>query len=66
MMLGKITITMNAQREICAIQKSGAPFLTFDQILQFSRIAAVKAEEITQLIQNSQKLSGLALSMNKS
>jgi exosome complex component RRP45 len=54
-MEGRITFTLNSHREICAVQKSGGIPLSLDQIIQCSRIAAVKAEEITQLIQSSLK-----------
>lgn len=54
-MEGKITFTLNSHREICAVQKSGGIPLSLDQIIQCSRIAAVKAEEISQIIQSSLK-----------
>jgi len=54
-MEGRMTITLNSHREICAVQKTGGTPLLLDQIIQCTRIAAVKVEEITELIQQELK-----------
>ncbi len=52
---GRMTLTLNSHREICAVQKGGGTPLTVDQILQCTRIAAVKVEEITEILQQALK-----------
>lgn len=47
---GRMTITLNAHREICAVQKAGAPALSIAQILACARAAAVKVAEISELL----------------
>lgn len=55
MIEGRMTLTLNAHRELCAVQKAGGTPLAIEQILQCARIAAVKAEEISQVIQQALK-----------
>ena len=50
---GRMTMTLNSHREICAVQKGGGTPISSEQIIHCSRIAAVKVEEITQLIKSS-------------
>lgn len=52
---GRMTFTLNSHREICAVQKAGGIPLSVGTILQCARIAAVKVEEITEIIQESLK-----------
>jgi len=52
---GRMTLTMNSHREICAIQKGGGIPISVEHIKQCVRIAAVKAEEITEIIQQALK-----------
>ena len=55
-MEGRMTITLNAQEELCAIQKPGGIPISVIQILECTRIAAVKVKEIDELIkQNLEK-----------
>jgi exosome complex component RRP45 len=50
---GRISMTLNAHRELCAIQKAGGVPLSVEDILQIARIAQVKVLEITQVIQQA-------------
>eukprot|EP01119_Soliformovum_irregulare_P018220 TRINITY_DN5540_c0_g1_i2.p1 TRINITY_DN5540_c0_g1~~TRINITY_DN5540_c0_g1_i2.p1 ORF type:complete len:465 (-),score=146.93 TRINITY_DN5540_c0_g1_i2:304-1530(-) len=59
-MNGRMSITLNAHREICAVQKGGGPALDSKQIIQCARIAAVKVEEIIEIIHKSLKQDGEA------
>lgn len=54
---GRITITMNAHREICAVQKAGGAPLTVAQIMHCARVAAVKVAEVTSAVQSALKSS---------
>jgi exosome complex component RRP45 len=47
---GRMTMTLNAHREVCAVQKAGAPALSIAQILACARAAAVKVAEISELL----------------
>jgi exosome complex component RRP42 len=42
----RITIAVNEQGNICAIQKGGSGYFTPQQILEASKIAQAKAEEL--------------------
>jgi len=50
---GRMTLTMNSHREMCAVQKGGGIPITMEQVIQCARIAAVKVEEITTLIREA-------------
>jgi len=52
---GRMTIAMNSHREICVVQKAGGVPITYDQVAQCSRIAAVKVAELTEILQNAIK-----------
>eukprot|EP00741_Cyanophora_paradoxa_P014290 tig00020780_g13782.t1 len=47
---GRMTITMNAQREICCVQKSGGSAITAEQMIRCVKIAAVKVSEISKIV----------------
>jgi exosome complex component RRP45 len=49
---GRMTICINNHREICAVQKGGGVPIPIEQVIQCSRIAAVKVEEIHELLNN--------------
>jgi len=49
-MSGKMTLAFNIHGELCCSQMSGGVALDYEQIMQCSKIASVKAIEITQLI----------------
>ncbi|XAR60352.1 hypothetical protein NMG60_11033688 [Bertholletia excelsa] len=49
---GKMTATVNANGEICAIQKAGGVGVMQNVIMQCLRIASVKASDITTKIKN--------------
>ncbi|KAF9157653.1 hypothetical protein BGX21_001866 [Mortierella sp. AD011] len=50
---GDMTITMNVHKEVCALSKAGGIPMEVDQILQCSKIATVKATEITAQIEEA-------------
>lgn len=54
---GRITMTLNAHREICAVQKAGGTPLSVSQIMQCAKIAAVKVAEVTAAVQAALKSS---------
>ncbi len=54
---GRMTVAMNAHREICAIQKAGGTPITAARVVQCTKIAAVKVAEITAIIQATLKHS---------
>jgi exosome complex component RRP45 len=62
---GRITMTLNAHRELCAIQKAGGVPLSVDQILEGARIAQMKVVEITQIIQQALRNDQIARGTKK-
>eukprot|EP01116_Phalansterium_solitarium_P024287 TRINITY_DN8866_c0_g1_i1.p1 TRINITY_DN8866_c0_g1~~TRINITY_DN8866_c0_g1_i1.p1 ORF type:complete len:390 (-),score=153.13 TRINITY_DN8866_c0_g1_i1:8-1177(-) len=48
---GRMTLTINAHMEMCAIQKAGGTAVTTALLMQCARIAAVKADELNELLQ---------------
>ena len=50
---GNMTITMNINKEICALSKAGGIPLEMDQVLRCSQIALIKVTEATELIQKT-------------
>ena len=54
---GRITMTLNAHREICAVQKAGGTPLSVAQIMQCAKVAAVKVAEVTAAVQTALKSS---------
>lgn len=46
-----MTITMNINKEICALSKAGGIPLEMEQVLRCSQIAIIKVTEVTELIQ---------------
>ena len=48
-----MTITMNSQEELCAIQKGGSIPIDVSTVMQCIRIASVKVHEITETIRNA-------------
>merc|ERR1712188_295937 len=52
-MEGRMTITMNSQEELCAIQKGGSIPIDVSTVMQCIRIASVKVHEITETIRNA-------------
>lgn len=49
-MAGQLTLTLNSQREVCALTKPGGVPLDVAQILRCSKVALVKAMEISDII----------------
>lgn len=47
---GRVSITLNADGELCAVKKSGGVAIGVEQLLECTRIAGVKATEITKYI----------------
>ena len=56
---GKMTITLNAQHELCAMQKAGGVALPLQSILQASMIAQIKVNEISEAIHAALKADKL-------
>jgi len=54
-MSGRMTMTLNSLREVCAVQKAGGTPISVDQVVQCATIAAVKVQEITEVIQTALK-----------
>ena len=48
-MEGSMSITLNTHGELCSMQKAGGTPLEVAQIVRCSKIAAVKASELTQV-----------------
>lgn len=52
---GRMTITLNAQHELCAMQKSGGVALTAQQLVQATQVAQVKVVELSAAIESALK-----------
>lgn len=52
---GRMTITLNAQHEVCAMQKAGGVALTAEQLIQATQVAQVKVVELSAAIDNALK-----------
>jgi len=50
---GRCTITMNKHKEICSIQKAGGLPISPQQFIQCIRIATVKVQELSELVQSA-------------
>jgi len=50
---GSMTITLNAFREICAVQKAGGVPISVKTLLECNRVAAVKAKELLQVVKRA-------------
>lgn len=50
---GRMTVTLNANNDVCAIQKAGGEGVLQSVIMQCLRIACVKAGDITTKIKNA-------------
>ena len=51
-MESRMTMTLNAQEEICAVQKAGGSPLEVEQILECTRIAVVKVQALDRWIKD--------------
>jgi len=49
---GRVSITLNADGELCAVKKSGGVAIGVEQLLECTKIAGVKATEITKYIRD--------------
>lgn len=52
-MKGRMTVTVNANEDVCAIQKAGDVGIPPGVVMQCLRIASVKAADITNKIENA-------------
>jgi len=52
-MRGRLTATINASGDICAIQKAGGIGVMQSVVMQCLRVAAVKAADITSKIEDA-------------
>lgn len=50
---GRITITVNSQGEICAVQKGGGVGVSANELMRCIRIAAAKAQSITETLKKA-------------
>jgi 3' exoribonuclease family, domain 2 len=50
---GCMTVTLNAFREICAVQKAGGVPISVSTLLECNRVAAVKAKELLQVVKRA-------------
>lgn len=48
---GRMTITLNAQHELCAMQKAGGVALTVQQLVQATQVAQVKVVELSAAVE---------------
>ncbi|XP_071951722.1 exosome complex component RRP45-like isoform X2 [Antedon mediterranea] len=58
-MEGLMVVAMNCNNEICTIHMSGSMMLTKDQLLYCTKIAAVKVDELTNVIKKFMQTSKL-------
>ncbi|KAF8207166.1 ribosomal protein S5 domain 2-type protein [Mycena galopus ATCC 62051] len=47
---GLMSVALNAQRELCVVQKLGGVPLSMDEVLQIINVAVTKAKELDQLV----------------
>jgi exosome complex component RRP45 len=50
---GRITITINSQGEICAVQKGGGVGVSASELMRCIRIASAKAQSITETLKKA-------------
>ena len=48
---GRLTVALNAQRELCVVQKAGGVPLAPDEVLRIIDVAVQKAKELDQLVE---------------
>ena len=48
---GVLSIALNAQRELCVVQKAGGVPLAPDEVLRIIDVAVQKAKELDQLVE---------------
>jgi exosome complex component RRP45 len=47
---GLMSVALNAQRELCVVQKLGGVPLSMDEVLRIVNVAVIKAKELDQLV----------------
>ncbi|KAL0558809.1 hypothetical protein IC582_003391 [Cucumis melo] len=62
---GRMTVTLNANNDVCAIQKAGGEGVLKSVIMQCLRIASVKAGDITTKIKNAVETYSSARQLRK-
>lgn len=62
---GRMTVTLNANNDVCAIQKAGGEGVLQSVIMQCLRIACVKAGDITTKIKNAVETHNSARQLRK-
>lgn len=50
---GRVTITVNAQGDICAVQKGGGVGVSASELMRCIRIAAAKAQSMTETLKKA-------------
>jgi exosome complex component RRP45 len=54
---GRMTITLNSHKEVCAMQKAGGTPIALGTLLECTKIASGKVAELTQVLQQALKAS---------
>lgn len=52
---GLMSVALNAQRELCVVQKSGGVPLVADDLLSYINVAVGKAKELNAIVEESLK-----------
>lgn len=53
--LGLLSVALNAQRELCVVQKAGGVPLSPDEVMQMIDQAVTKAKELDRIVEQSLK-----------
>lgn len=53
--LGLLSVALNAQRELCVVQKAGGVPLSPDEVMQMIDQAVTKAKELDRVVEQSLK-----------
>eukprot|EP01134_Creolimax_fragrantissima_P001969 CFRG1969T1 len=61
-MEGRLTMTVNTHREICAMHKSGGVSLLPDQIMRCAKVAAIKVTELNEMLNSVLDEAGVGIS----
>ena len=47
---GRLTLTLNTQGEVCAVQKGGGVAVTHGEIMRCMRVAAIKGADLSRIL----------------
>lgn len=62
---GRITITINSQGEICAVQKGGGVGVSASEVMRCLRIAAAKAQSMTETLKKAVEIHEIERAQRK-